>query len=315
MLLKGQVIKSGKRHFEVKLQNNQIIHAPALATILKIDHVVVGDYVLVGETAKGEWIISEVLTRDSLIFRNLPRERKIKSIASNVTLFIIVVSAGKPEYKRGLVDRYLVRKEEWNIPCIVVFNKMDLFQNEFDLAFEADRLLPLGVECYEISSENSEYKNQFLKLGMGDLEKRIENQTTIVLGHSGVGKSRLISKLSQGKITLLSGDLGSVGKGAHTTSWAELIDCGNFKMIDSPGVRSVSIADIKINNLNDYFPDLHDKFEKCRFPNCSHQENAKDCYFKKLNPNERETELILSRLEAYQRIKSECDQSEAWEKD
>jgi putative ribosome biogenesis GTPase RsgA len=107
----------------------------ALATLLKEDHLVVGDWVELAPPAQEgqDWVIEKVIERQNSIFRNLPREQKKKVIAANVDVLLVVASAGKPVYKRGLVDRYLVRSDYWNVPAYVVFNKMDLYEtNHFD---------------------------------------------------------------------------------------------------------------------------------------------------------------------------------------
>lgn len=313
----ARIFRSSKRTFDCKLdQTGEIVVAAALATLLKEDHLVVGDFVELAppQNAAHEWVIHKVVERKNSIFRNLPREQKKKVIASNVDVIVVVVSAGRPEYKRGLVDRYLTRSAYWGIPAIVVFNKMDLFTGEFDLNFEADRLNELGVQSFEVSSENAEYSPQFLKQGLADLESVLSGKTAIMVGHSGVGKSRLISKLSHGQTTLLSGELGKVGKGAHTTTWAELIDTGPFTLIDSPGIRSMSLTDMTIEELKECFPDIEQWGTKCKFSTCQHHEGTKGCFFSTLDSNQREDQLILSRLESYHRILSEVSDIPDWMK-
>lgn len=77
----------------------------------------------------------------------------------------------------------------WGIPAIVVFNKMDLFNGEFDLNFEADRLNELGVQSFEVSSENAEYSPQFLKQGLTDLESVLSAKTAIMVVSLELGKA------------------------------------------------------------------------------------------------------------------------------
>ena len=125
-----------------------------------------------------EFKIESVTERQNAIFRNIPREQKKKVIASNVDVMLVVMSAGKPSYKRGLVDRYLARSDYWNVPAFVVFNKMDLYDpNEFELNFEADRLQWLNVECFEVSAEKPDYKPQYLQNGFEELSNGIRRIT------------------------------------------------------------------------------------------------------------------------------------------
>lgn len=316
MTIKARVFRSSKRHFDCQRDDTkEVVPAMALATLLKEDHLVVGDWVELSPPLEGDlWKIEKVIERQNAIFRNIPREQKKKVIASNVDVVMIVMSAGKPPYKRGLVDRYLARCDYWNVPAYVVFNKMDQYDpSEFDLSFEAERLKWLNVKCFEVSAEIPTYQKQYLEYGFEDLALALKDKTTVLLGHSGVGKSHLITSLSDGKAKLLSGELGKVGKGAHTTTWAELIDAEKFTLIDSPGVRSMSLSDLTKEELLFCFSDINEWGAKCQFAsNCHHDENSKGCFFQKLDQNKREDQLILSRLDSYIRILSEVSDIPDW---
>lgn len=319
MTIKARIFKSSKRHFDCQREDTQeVVTATALATLLKEDHLVVGDWVELAPPPAGgeEYIIERVVDRRNSIFRNLPREQKKKVIAANVDVMLIVVSAGKPAYKRGLVDRYLARSDYWNVPSFVVFNKMDLFEaTSFDVNYEADRLQWLNVECFEVSAQDNSYRPQFLKQGFAELKEKLKGKTAILVGHSGVGKSRLITELTDGKVELLSGELGKVGKGAHTTTWAELVDAQDFTLIDSPGIRSMSLSDLTCEDLLFGFSDIQEFATKCQFSsNCTHEANSKGCFFQKLDKNKREDELILSRLDSYKRILEEVATIPDWQK-
>jgi ribosome biogenesis GTPase len=320
MSIKARIFRSSKRTFECIIQDSkEIVSAAALATLLKEDHLVVGDWVILTPPVKVDdhWTITDVEKRHNAIFRNLPREQKQKVIASNVDVMLIVTSAGKPAYKRGLIDRYLARSVFWNIPAFVVFNKMDLYDEnaEFDIKFEAERLKWLNVQSFEVSSEKPLYKKTHLPLGLDDLRSMLKGKTAVLLGHSGVGKSRLITELSGGKVKLLSGDLGKVGKGAHTTTWAELIDADSFSLIDSPGVRSMSLGDLTKEQLLSSFSDVYEFSVKCQFSsNCTHSENSKGCFFQSLDPEKQDTKFIISRLESYKRVLEEVEMIPDWQK-
>lgn len=319
MTIKARIFRSSKRHFDCQRDDTkEVVQATALAALLKEDHMVVGDWVELSPPPQGgeEWKIEKVIERKNSIFRNLPREQRKKVIAANVDVMLVVVSAGKPTYKRGLVDRYLARSGYWEVPAYVVFNKMDLYDpTEFDVNYEEERLRWLDVECFEVSAEKPTDRPRHLKLGFADLSESLKGKTAILLGHSGVGKSRLITALSDGKAQLLSGDLGKIGKGAHTTTWAELIDAEFFTLIDSPGVRSMSLSDLTREELLLSFPDINEWSTKCQFAsNCSHDPNSKGCFFQKLDENKREDQMILSRLDSYKRILAEVTDIPDWQK-
>jgi ribosome biogenesis GTPase / thiamine phosphate phosphatase len=318
MTIKARIFRSSKRDFDCQREDTkEIVRATAMASQLKEDHIVVGDWVHISPPPSSgeEWKIDEVIKRENSIFRNIPREQKKKVIASNVDVILIVTSCGKPSYKRGLVDRYLARSDYWGLPALVVFSKMDQYDpEEFDLNFEADRLKWLEAQTFEVSAIDQNYQPRFLQNGFLDLKKILQGKTAILLGHSGVGKSRLVTELTDGKIQLLSGELGKLGKGAHTTTWAELIDAVGFTLIDSPGVRSMSLSDLTQEDILLCFSDIGEFATKCQFVSCHHDENSKGCFFQNLDPGLRESQLILSRLESYLRIKEEVSEIPDWQK-
>lgn len=319
MTISARIFRSSKRHFDCQREDTKtIVTGTALAATLREDHIVVGDWVEITPPGAGseEWKIESVHPRKSSIFRNLPREQKKKVIAANVDVILVVVSAGKPAYKRGLVDRYLVRSEYWDVPAYVIFNKMDLYETDhFDLKFEADRLKWLNAECFEVSAEQKDYTPRYLEKGISELKEKLKGKTAVCLGHSGVGKSHLITTLSEGKASLLTGELGKANKGSHTTTWAEVIDAEFFSIIDSPGVRSMSLSDLTREELLHSFTDINEWSTKCQFAsNCKHEPNSKGCFYQKLDPALRENELILSRLDSYKRILAEVEEIPDWQK-
>ena len=314
MLRKARVFKSAKREFDCKFEESQeMVVATALGNLLKGDEnsIVVGDYVMIDDKN----VITEVLPRQNEMYRLIIREQKKKVTASNCDLMVIVSSASRPEYKRGIVDRFLVRAHQWGIRPLMVFNKMDEFNNDFDIVFERDRMKELGIESFELSAAHPEYKPKFLDLGLEELKQRLLHKTSIFLGQSGVGKSRLITQVSEGKINLLSRDVGKVGKGTHTTTWSEIVDCETMAMIDSPGIRSFGVEDLMEEDLLSYFPDLEHLAVQCKFSNCDHAPESTGCYFySKLEQNTREFDLIHSRLESYLRMKEEISQIPSYQK-
>lgn len=222
-----------------------------------------------------------------------------------------MASVSKPDYKPFLIDRYITRSVQWEIPAIVIFTKMDEFDNQFDIELEKKKFDFLGINYFEISNkEQNLYSNQMEKL-----KSLLKNKTAITLGQSGVGKSKLISNLSNGKVELLSSRLAKgVQKGAHTTSWAELIDLEDFYMIDSPGVRTLAVNDITKDELPELFPDLSKHFSKCKFKDCRHEDNSKGCYFNTLNLEDDEDLITYQRLIAYLKMREEVEKIADWER-
>ncbi|MCP4912245.1 MAG: ribosome small subunit-dependent GTPase A [Oligoflexia bacterium] len=315
--MRARVYRSAKRLFECKLlESGELVEATALGKLLK-KGIVVGDFVQLSyDESTSEYQIDEVEERESEIFRILIRENKKKITAANCNLLVILMSVSKPAYKRGLVDRFLIRASQWGIKPIVVFNKMDQYEeDEFDLKFEEKRLSILGVDCFEISAlQGEEYKQRFLEKGIVELKEALAKRTAIFLGQSGVGKSKTITNLSGGKVELKTKNVGKVGKGSHTTTWSEIIDLPLFSLIDSPGIRSFSLEDINPKDLIMYFPDIEEMGVNCKFKDCAHTENVKGCIFHSGQIDQEELDIYFSRLESYQRILEEIGQTPEWEK-
>ncbi len=312
--MRAQVYKTLKNAYSCYVDQLQTeVIATPLGKLLKAG-IVVGDYVEVQCSTSGDYEIHSVYPRCSEVFRVLPRVGKKKVTAANCDLLLITISVDAPKYKRGIVDRFLLRAIQWDIHPVVIFNKMDLYSKElFDLKFEQQRLANLGIECFEVCAVQKNYHPQYLSQGILELKKYIKNKTALFLGQSGVGKSALITTLSSGQVTLKSRNIGKVNKGTHTTTWSEIINCGEFLFIDSPGIRSFSLDDFHPDELINYFPDLFNIAAKCKFRDCLHYPDSIGCAFNLL-PDGRERELIFSRLESYWKFFQECSENPHWEK-
>ena len=131
------------------------------------------------------------------------------------------------------------------------------------------------------------------------------------MGQSGVGKSKLIQSLSNEQIQTKSLELGVVGKGVHTTSWTEFHVLDNLNLIDSPGIRFLSLNDITKEELLPLMPDLEELSRNCKFHNCQHEEKSKGCIFW----SGQNSQIIDSRFQSYLRFKEEIQSGKEWEKD
>lgn len=311
------IFQSAKRTFQCRRPaGGELFEAVALAVLLKEDHIVVGDRVEVEEKAPGEFQIVRVIPRKNQITRFIPRENKVKVTAANCDILAIVMSVSKPEYKRGLVDRYLIRAAEWGLKPFLIFNKMDEHEEgNPDLVFESQRLEKIGVECFEIAARQVDYVPRILSQGLSQLKEAIKGKSAIFVGQSGVGKSKTISALSGGKVELLTGELAKgAGKGAHTTTWAQMIDCRDFLLIDSPGIRSFSMEDVFEEDLMCYFPDLGEVARFCKFTTCGHNPHDKGCAFYSSKVEQKDQAAVLSRLESYKKILEEVGEIPSWKK-
>ncbi len=315
-LIKARIIRSHQREFDCKIEvDGQIVKATALGNLLKRgDTVVVGDYVLLEEMSDtSEYIIKEVIERENEIYRILVRESKKKVTAANCNYLVILNSVAKPKYKRGIVDRFLVRAYQWGLTPLVIFNKMDKYdENDFDINFEVQRLSDLEVDCFEISALDPNYTKRYLDKGIEEFNEILKGKTSLFVGQSGVGKSQTITKLSNGDVVLKTKEVGKAGKGSHTTTWSEIVDCGDFDLIDSPGIRSFSLDDIDPEDLIEYFPDIHELSTKCEYSTCTHLPDNKGCAF--YMGDLEDSELVHSRLESFLFLKDEISSTTFWQK-
>lgn len=295
------------------MEDGSIVSATALGKLLKGDSIVVGDWVTLEKEGE-EFHIHEVEERTSEVFRMLPRERKKKVSAANVDCFCIISSVSLPAFKRGIIDRFLVRAEQWEIKPLVIFNKLDEWNEEdVDLEFETKRLAHIGVDSYFISSRDLPFERKtYMENSLDELKTYLDQKTAVFLGQSGVGKSTLITNLSEGKVELKSLEVGKVGKGKHTTTWTELVELPKFSLIDSPGVRSFSLDDIDPDELIHFVPDIEEISLECKFNSCKHQPDNKGCRFYENDWDELTTKMIHSRLESYLRLQEELDQNKEY---
>ncbi len=314
MKIPACIYEAHKKEFLCKIDSeNKTVSACAKRTVLKSNQLVPGDKVLL-EKSGDEYQIVDLIDRRNEIFRMIIRERKKRITAANCDLVIITTSVSKPLYKQGVIDRFTTRTFQWDVPAIVVFNKMDEFQNEFDIDFEMRRFENLGIECFEVSAIHPENPSRFGRGSFKDLQNKLVNTQAIILGQSGIGKSTLITSLSNREVILRSSEIGKSGKGTHSTTWADMIDCGTFRIIDSPGIRSFSLDDIFPEELIHFFPDLLPISLTCQFSNCRHESSSKGCAFYGGGTDPQTADIIESRLLSYRKIMEEISKTPAWRK-
>ncbi len=314
MKILAHIYEAHKKEFLCKIDSEDItVLASAKRTVLKGRQLVTGDNVLLEKNCNDYQIVG-LIDRTNEIFRMNIRERRKRVTAANCDLVIIATSVSKPTYKQGIIDRFATRTFQWDVPAIVVFNKMDEFQNNFDIDFEMRRFENLGIECFEVSAKYPENPPAFGRGSFKDLQKKLVKTQAIILGQSGVGKSKLITSLSDNVVELVSNEIGKSGKGSHTTSWSEMIDCGTFRIIDSPGIRSFSMDDIISEDLINFFPDLLPISLTCRFNNCQHESSSKGCAFYGGGTDPQTIDIIESRLSSYKKLMEEISETLTWQK-
>ena len=229
-----------------------------------IEKPVCGDHVIWQLDDNSETgVIIALQTRRNEWGRSTRRgERKV--VAANITQALIVVSA-KPEIHEGLIDRYLVALENHAIKAVIVFNKIDLLSEEQHLIYRQRLHIyqQLGYPIIETSVKQS--------LGLDSLLVALQNETSIVMGESGVGKSSLIQALLPDEQLRIGNISVAHEQGTHTTTTARLYHLtigGNI--IDSPGIREFFIPDFSAEELMLGFREFHPYLGLCQFRDCQH---------------------------------------------
>jgi ribosome biogenesis GTPase len=213
-----------------------------------------GDRVQIHAYGSKDGVIEELLPRTNSIVRRAPgREGKIMhTIAANVDFVVITTSLHDPDFSPGLVDRFLIATTVAQIRPILVINKMDLRSGE-----EAPWKLyeDLGYRCVPVSTQTGE--------GVDTLRDMLKGKTSVFCGHSGVGKTSLLSALF-GEVVGRVGEISkATGKGKHTTTVSKLIPVGGgTRFIDTPGIKEFGLIGVDAKDLIQYFPELFELQEK-----------------------------------------------------
>jgi ribosome biogenesis GTPase / thiamine phosphate phosphatase len=271
--MKGRVIKSTGSWYSVQTEKELIqcrLRGKFKQEDLKLTNpIAVGDYVEVEKEAdQSTFVIMDILPRENYIIRKSTRKTHFSHIiASNIDQAYLMITLRNPRTSLGFIDRFLVSTESFRIPASILVNKMDAEYKEKDLEYLQDiREIyePLGYPVIEISALfEKELKKKFLPL--------LKEKTTLLSGHSGVGKSTLLNKIipeaqqSTKEISKFS------AKGVHTTTFAEMfpIEGGGY-LIDTPGIKEFGILDIDENELSHYFVDMRQYLGQCKYHNCRH---------------------------------------------
>lgn len=275
MVKKGIVIRSTGSRYTIKDESGTYFDALIkgklrLKGIKNTNPIAVGDVVTVEEQPDGTLGIMEVLPRKNYIIRrstNLSKQTHV--IAANLDQAILVITTKEPFTPLGFIDRFLLTAEAYHIPVILLFNKWDNYtQAEKE---ETEQLMKtyskIGYACYTFST---------LDPNINLLKSLLQDKTTLLTGHSGVGKSSLINVL-QPSLKLKTGSVSeSHKKGTHTTTFYEMFDLAfGASIIDSPGIKGFGVVEVDKNEVSHYFKEMREVLPQCKFNNCLHIDEPK----------------------------------------
>jgi ribosome biogenesis GTPase len=295
--MKGLVIKSTGSWYIVRNEKGEIVECRIkgkfrMDGIKNTNPVAVGDkvtYELESEVNKG--VITELEPRKNYIIRkstNLSKQSHI--IAANIDQAFVLVTLAMPRTSTGFIDRFLITAEAYSIPVSIVFSKVDIYTAEEQTELKRLKSLyeKIGYNCYEVSALKGE--------GIEHLKSLLAGKTSLVSGHSGVGKSSLVNVLDT-SLKLKTGELSAAhSKGIHTTTFAELFELSNGGfIIDTPGIKEFGMFDMKKEELSHFFPEMRALFNKCKFNSCLHMSEP-GCAVKQAVEN---NEMAISRYNTY----------------
>jgi ribosome biogenesis GTPase len=232
--------------------------------------VAVGDRVLLDLNGE-DYLISKILERKNYIIRkSVNLSKQVHIIAANIDQAFLIVTLASPTTSVGFIDRFLVTAEAYQIPTVLVFNKVDLY-DEFDREYH-DEIVQMytnsGYECLETSALD--------QMNIDLLTTKMTAKVTLLSGHSGVGKSTLVNVIDP-VLDLVTQQVSDAhNKGMHTTTFAEMypLHFGGF-IIDTPGIKGFGLVDVSEFELADYFPEILRLKGQCKFHNCKHVNEPK----------------------------------------
>ena len=256
------------------LNDNEVVLAKLRKDINMICNQVLfpGDKVVLKETNNG-YIITNMIKRTSLLSRTKKDSTRrddvglSKNIAANVDLAAIVVAAKEPPLHPKFIDRYLMILQNSKIPAIICLNKCDLKTDEEEKVIDVYR--ELNIPVVETSTRYN--------IGIEELKKYLDGKQAIFVGNSGVGKSSLTNAIMEDDEIKTSHVSDKSKRGRHTTTTSKYyVWNDNSSIIDTPGIRSLDVSSFAATEIQDYFPELDNWKDKCKYADCLHYHEPYD---------------------------------------
>lgn len=298
----GTVYKSTGSWYYVKSDDNKFYNCRIkgkfrMKGIKSTNPIAVGDVVdfdLDETVDEVNGIITNIHDRKNYIVRksvNLSKQTHI--IASNIDIGFLIVTINNPITTTSFIDRFLVTAKAYGIEAILIFNKIDTFD---DATLDEQLYLQhtyeqIGYKCLRVSATDNK--------GVDELMDLMKGKVTMFSGHSGVGKSTLVNAIEP-TLNLKTKEISnSHAQGQHTTTFAEMFDLSNdIRIIDTPGIRGFGMVDMEKQEVSDYFPEFFALKGDCKFNNCLHKEEPHCAVKKALD----EDKIAWSRYQSYLKI-------------
>ena len=262
--------------------------------------VAVGDRVhfeIDSHAQANEGNITQIEERQNYIVRksvNLSKQTHI--IASNIDQVFLLVTLNNPPTFPAFIDRFLVTAEAYQIPTVLLFNKIDTYTNAEldDLKILQNIYQEIGYVTQSISAINGE--------GVDTIKTLMQDKVSMFSGHSGVGKSTLVNAISPELALKTAAISKQHQQGMHTTTFAEMFALfDGIRIIDTPGIKGFGVVDMLPEEIGNYFPEFYKRKMDCKFHNCIHINEPK-CAIIDAVENE---EIALSRYTSYVQMMEE----------
>jgi len=251
----------------------------------------VGDRVELTADSESTGVVERILPRRTKLSRAHPQDPRIeKVIVANVDQALIVSSLRRPPLSLGIIDRYVIAAQAGGLEPIVCINKIDLARDESEYEDVARLYRELELVVLLTSAKTG--------AGLDEMASALKGKSTVLAGHSGVGKSSLINALQPG-LSLKTGTVRQGHKGRHVTSSVSLLklELGGY-VVDTPGIREFTLWDIEKRDVAQFFPRIWELSHDCKMPDCIHLHEP-HCAVREAFQS---GELPRVRYESYQRI-------------
>jgi ribosome biogenesis GTPase / thiamine phosphate phosphatase len=254
-LIEGRVAAAFGRSYRIELADGSTVEC---STRGKRSDAACGDRVNIQHSGDNSGVIDAILPRTTLLYRSDAHKQKL--IAANVTQVVIVVAA-VPSFYEDLVNRCLAACEHGGIAPLIVLNKTDLPQSEAAWAALATHRA-LGYRVLRLSAKEN----------ISPLIPLLENQTSVLVGQSGMGKSTLVNRLVPNAAVRVAETSLALDSGKHTTTGVLLHHINaHSDLIDSPGLQVFGLHHVSLEDTAHAFIEFRPCLGQCRFRDCTHR--------------------------------------------
>jgi ribosome biogenesis GTPase len=268
------------------------------------------DFELETHNNKETGVIYNIHDRTNYIVRksvNLSKQTHI--IAANLDQVFLMVTINNPPTFTSFIDRFLVTAEAYSIKTILLFNKIDTYDEDTlnEVKYLAHIYRQIGYQCIGVSAKTGKNVDKVKAL--------MQDRVSMFSGHSGVGKSTLVNAIEP-ELNLKTKEISSQHmQGQHTTTFAEMFDLGfGAKIIDTPGIKGFGVVDMDKEEVGDYFPEIFNLKQDCKFNNCLHMQEPQCAVKAALNNDD----IAYSRYRSYLQIlegEDENYRTDIWDKE